>query len=168
VILTGAENEPLDELSDRGYGSLAALAGLVIVAVSVNISRILSYPHLPARAGATIAALLLILVTTMAALIPQAMRTLGIEVICFGLLCWLLQLRAASRMLLWRKEQKRPWYEAARGIALGQVQTVPFLVAGVLLRASRASGLYWLATGTILVFVLSMFNAWVLLVEILR
>jgi hypothetical protein len=33
-------------------GCSAALAGLVIVAISVNIARILEFPHLPARAAA--------------------------------------------------------------------------------------------------------------------
>ncbi len=149
-------------------GASAALAHLVIVAVSVNISRILSFPHLPARAGAAISTLILVLVASMAALIPQSAEACGIEVLCLGLVCWLLQLPAARQMLLFSKNQQRPWYEATRGITFGQVQTIPFIVAGALLVAASANGWYWLAAGTILVFVLSMFNAWVLLVEILR
>ena len=31
--------------------ALAALTGFVVVAISINLSRILSYLHLPARAG---------------------------------------------------------------------------------------------------------------------
>ena len=31
--------------------ALAALTGFVVVAISINLSRILSYPHLPTRAG---------------------------------------------------------------------------------------------------------------------
>ena len=31
--------------------ALAALTGFVVVAISINIARILSYPHLPTRAG---------------------------------------------------------------------------------------------------------------------
>jgi hypothetical protein len=30
---------------------LATLTGLVVVAISINLSRILSFPHLPTRAG---------------------------------------------------------------------------------------------------------------------
>jgi hypothetical protein len=106
-------------------GASAALAGLVIVAISVNISRILSFRHLPSRAAATIGTLLLILVASMAGLIPQSLEAFGIEMVFFGMVCWLQQLWAARQMLLVRRERNRPWYEAARGIALGQVQTIP-------------------------------------------
>jgi hypothetical protein len=51
-------------------GASPALAGLVIVAVSVNINSILKFSHLPARAGAAIGSLILILVASMAALVP--------------------------------------------------------------------------------------------------
>ena len=52
---------------------------------------------------------------------------------------------------------------------LGQIQVLPFIVGGVLLIAgSDASGFYWVAGGVITVFVFSVFNGWVLLVEILR
>jgi modulator of FtsH protease len=146
-------------------GASAALAGFVIVAISVNISRILSYPHLPARAGATIGTLMLILVTSMVALIPQGLRAFGIEVVGFGVCCWLLQLRAAQQMLL---VPGRPWYEAAQGITLGQLQTLPFIAGGAMLWASHDDGMYWLAAATVASFIFSMLNAWVLLVEILR
>jgi hypothetical protein len=149
-------------------GASAALAGLVIVAVSVNISRILSFPQLPARAAATISTLMLILVASMAALIPQSMEAFGIEVFVFGVGCWLLQLWDGRQMARAHKEWNRPWYEAVVGITLGQIQTLPFIVAGLMLAASDAAGLYWMAGGVISVFIFSMVNAWVLLVEILR
>ena len=38
-------------------GASASLAGLVFVALSVNINRILEYPQLPSRAAATIGTL---------------------------------------------------------------------------------------------------------------
>jgi modulator of FtsH protease len=73
-------------------GASAALAGLVIVAISVNVQRILEQPQLPSRGGATVAALVLILVTSMAVLIPQPSRVLGIEIVVFGIVVWPLQL----------------------------------------------------------------------------
>jgi hypothetical protein len=46
---------------------------------------------------------------------------------------------------------------------------VPVIVAGVLLLTSGASeGLHWLAAGIIVTLVTAVWNAWVLLVEILR
>jgi hypothetical protein len=51
-------------------GASATLVGLVIVAISVNLQRIIEQPQLPSRGGATVAALVLILITSMAELIP--------------------------------------------------------------------------------------------------
>lgn len=149
-------------------GASAALAGLVIVAISVNIAKIISFPHLPARAAATIGTLILILITSMTALIPQTIATLGAEVLVFSLICWLLQLWAARQMLIVRRERNRPWYESIRGMALGQIQVLPFIIgAGLLLRMNTA-GFYWISGGVIAIFIFSIYNAWVLLVEILR
>lgn len=149
-------------------GASAALAGLVIVAISVNIAKIISFPHLPARAAATIGTLILILVTSMAMLIPQGWILLGTEVIVFSLCCWFLQLLAARQMLIIRRQRNRPLYESVRGIVLGQVQTLPFIIGGIMLSVIDSNGFYWIAGGTIAIFIFSMYNAWVLLVEILR
>ncbi len=62
-------------------GASAALAGLVIVALSVNLDRILEHPHQPARAGAGNSRLMLILVNNMASVLSQRLRTWGIETI---------------------------------------------------------------------------------------
>jgi len=48
------------------------------------------------------------------------------------------------------------------------VQVAPFLVGGALLAGSNPSGLGRIAAGSLSVFVGSVLNAWVLLVEILR
>ena len=58
-------------------GAAAALAGLIIVAMTTNIRTVLSIPAMPSRAGATIASLVLIVVCTAAGLIPgQAIELL--------------------------------------------------------------------------------------------
>jgi hypothetical protein len=52
---------------------------------------------------------------------------------------------------------------------LGQVQVLPFIIGGILLLAGSGRGRYWVAAGSIAIFVFSVMNAWVLLVvEILR
>jgi hypothetical protein len=160
--------EPWENFIIAAAGASAALAGLVIVAISVNLEKIISYAHLPARAAATIGSLILILVVSMAALIPQGVSSLGIEIIVFGICCWLLQLWAAHQMLVFRRERNRPWHESFRGIVLGQIQTLPFIIGGIIFFIANVSGLYWIAGGVIAIFIFSMYNAWVLLVEILR
>ena len=52
-------------------GATAALAGLLIVAMSVNISTIMSSPTLPARAASSIAALVLAIVAGALGLVPE-------------------------------------------------------------------------------------------------
>jgi len=149
-------------------GASASLAGLVFVALSVNISRILQFSHLPVRAGATIATLILILVCSMAVLIPQPLVFLGIEILVFGICGWLVKARSAYRSIADRVKTQRPVFEAVFETVLGQVQVLPFMAGGVLLTAGDQSGFYWTAAGVIAVFVFSVFNGWVLLVEILR
>jgi len=79
-------------------GASATLVGLVIVAISVNLQRIIEQAQLPSRGGATVAALVLILITSMAELIPQSGAALAIKISVFGLLVWLIQLWSARQM----------------------------------------------------------------------
>ncbi len=148
-------------------GAAAALAGLIIVAMTVNIQTILSIPSMTSRAGATIASLVLIVVTAAAGLIPgQGIRYLGAEIVLFTAGAAILAVDSAVRML----RTAEPPYRGITGfkavLAIGQM--LPFAVGGVLLAADTDAGLYWLAGGILLVFIVSVANAWVLLVEILR
>lgn len=149
-------------------GASAALAGLVFVALSVNIQRILQYPQLPWRAAAAIASLILILVSSMAALIPQNQRWMGVEILVFGLMGWSLEVRSARRGFEARRRFQRPAYEAFLDLALGQLQTLPFIAGAILLVTGDPRGVAWVAAGILAVFICSALSAWILLVEILR
>src|ERR1700712_2186882 len=70
-------------------GASAALTGLLFVAVSVNIERILKFEGLPERALQTLLMLLSAVVVSLTALIPgQSSTVLGLELLieagCFG------------------------------------------------------------------------------------
>ncbi len=149
-------------------GAAAALAGLAIVAISVNVARILSHPRLPARAAATVGALIVALVVSLAALMPQSMAALALEVLAFGLAGWLLQLWSAARTVLARAEPRATRPQAILAVLLGQAQAAPILLGGALLMAGQAGGLPWLAFGILATFTGAALNCWVLLVEILR
>jgi len=149
-------------------GASAALAGLVFVALSVNIQNILRAPQLPTRAGATIAMLILILVCSMVTLVPQPPRPLGLEITAFALFGFYLQIVSARRSFLAQAVARRPLWEGLLNAATGQVQVLPFLAGGILVFLDSPRGLYWVAAGCISVFVFSVLNSWVLLVEILR
>lgn len=166
---SGYTTQPMwANFSTAAASASAALAGLVIVAISVNIARILQFPHLPFRAAVTIARLILILVTSMAALIPQGGQALGAEILVLATICWVLGLRSSRRSAKAHTELNRPRFESLLEAISGEVQVLPFLLGAVLLLAGRAEGYYAVATGVIAIFIFSTLNAWVLLVEILR
>jgi hypothetical protein len=149
-------------------GASASLVGLVIVAVSVNIRLILQQPHLPSRAGATIGALVLVLISSLAATIPQPLSALAGEVLGFSLLAWLHHLATARRGVMAGRSAQRPFYETAVAIALGQIQVIPYLIGTVMILSGAAGGAYWIAAGILATLAFAVFNAWILLVEILR
>ena len=53
-------------------------------------------------------------------------------------------------------------------IVIVVVQVLPFGIGAALLLAGADQGIYWVAVGVLFVFIGSVANAWVLLVEILR
>jgi hypothetical protein len=149
-------------------GASATLVGLVIVAVSVNIQRILEHPQLPSRGGATVGSLMLILTSSLLWLLPQPKSILGVEILICSLLVWMLQLWSARHMIMAFLESRRPFCEMAVGVAASQIQVIPFVIGGFGLWLGHNSGVYWIAFGCISALALSVFNAWILLVEILR
>ncbi|MBF4513232.1 hypothetical protein ITJ66_12145 [Plantibacter sp. VKM Ac-2885] len=147
-------------------GAAAALAGLIIVAMSVNIAKIIEIPAMPARAAATISSLVLIVVVAAAGLIPgQADVLYGVEVLILTGLALGFAIDAAVRIL---RHQDAGHGPRALKAAVPVLQVVPFAIGGVLLVLGSSVGLGWLAAGFILVFIGSVVGAWVLLVEILR
>lgn len=146
----------------------ATLVGLIIVAMSVNLQRILAFRQLPSRAASGIGLLMLSLCASMAVLAPQPATARAVEIVGFAALVWLIQVRAARRMLSAPMPERRPVPEMLFSIAVAQVQVLPFLVGGVELLGGGAGGAYWVAGGVVATFAGSVFNAWVLLVEILR
>lgn len=151
-------------------GAAAALAGLIIVAMTVNIGTILKMAVMPARAAATIGSLTLSVVVSVSSLIPgQAMWHLGAETLVFTIGALALAVVAGRQILRHRQGQegvsrRARFFKVA--VVIGQI--TPFLVGSVLLLAGEESGLYWNAAGIVLVFIGSVLSAWILLVEILR
>jgi hypothetical protein len=144
-------------------GAAAALTGLLFVAVSINLARILEYSHLPARAAESLLALVSVLFVTTFALIPrQSAEACGIEIGATGALVWAFQTLA----LLRTRKNRHQWYVVR--ILMNQLPPLPFVIAGIFLAGGRASGMYWLVPGTLLSFIAGIFGAWVLLVEIQR
>jgi len=147
-------------------GASAALAGLVFVAVSINLDRILKFPGLPERALETVLMLLIVVLVSIVGLIPgQSASALGWELTALSAI-----VGAAIYALptaLHRSEGARVNWLMGRW-ALRLLSTVPFLVGGLGLVFEAGGGLYWVAAGIVFAIAGGVANAWVLLVEILR
>ena len=110
--------------------------------------------------------MLLVVVVAGVVLIPgQPASTLGIEILIGTLVATVQHVIAIMRMA---SESKRPVATLVARSAVAAVQLVPLVVGSILLIASHASGLYWIAAGMILIIIGSVLSAWVLLIEIRR
>ncbi len=146
-------------------GAAAALTGLLFVAVSINLARILAVQHLPDRAGETLVVFGGALAVATFGLIPeQGPVALGCEVGATGLLVWGATVKSQWRA--YRYVEARQWL--ARRVIGTQLATLPFVVGGALLLRGSRSAMYWVVAGVLASFLSGMQNAWVLLVEILR
>src|SRR6478609_8654610 len=128
-------------------GATAALAGLLIVAMSVNIATIMQSKTMPARLAASIAALVLAITVC----------TLGAGVFQWHVIS-----------LVFRQPGVPTNYRVGQSVA-GVFPIVAFLLGGVLVVAGLgAAGLVAAAIGSILSIIAALLMAWVVLVELLR
>jgi hypothetical protein len=122
---------------------------------------------LPGRAGEALITLVGALVVTSAGLVPnQPPALFGAEIFAIGVFTLLVPLVIQLRSLKF-VEGLSPAKRWARSI-MSLAASLPFIVAGALLVLGSAAGLYWAAAGVIISLVAGVYNAWVLLVEILR
>lgn len=170
---------PMETLLPEGWGEFgvgaagatAALAGLLIVAISVNVKAILASRVATRGASSTIASLVLALVASLLILIPgQSLLGLGIELAVALVPAIAIQMRSIVSAAADR-------HSGDSGVTpgvlvaitgLATLQFAPFLIAVVLLVAGFGSGLVAVAAGIVLVVVASMMTAWAMLVEVLR
>jgi hypothetical protein len=148
-------------------GATAALAGLVFVALSINLTRIISLPGVAGRAGESIIILAGALIGALLALVPgQPPARLGLLFALLWLPVWgvptAIQIRAIRHRNYYRLH-----YAIVRFV-LYQATTLPLLLTALSLAGYLAGGLMWFAVVVLLSLIVALLNAWVLLVEILR
>jgi modulator of FtsH protease len=149
-------------------GSTAALAGLLVVAMSVNVAEIMGSRVTVAGARTTIASLVLAIAASLLILpAGQTRGGLGIPVLVLAVAASFVQV-AAIRTQGHAETEGMTTGVRAVSIGLAAAEHVPFLVGGVLLVAGADAGLWWLVVGIVAVVVSSMVNAWVLLIEVRR
>ena len=148
-------------------GASAALTGLVFVAVSINLEKVLSYPSVPGRAAESITQLFSVLIIASLCLVPnQSSPALGWELLLLGLGQWtlvgILQVRHRIR------HRGEPWHWIGTRVVFNTLASLPVGVAGISLLVHAGGGLYWLVPGILFSLIAGVCHAWVLLVEILR
>jgi MFS-type transporter involved in bile tolerance (Atg22 family) len=147
-------------------GATAALAGLLFVAVSINLERILEYTGLPERALETVLLLLEVLLISIIGLIPgQSHVALGAEIFVVTFLIGSVIGNLPTIQEITGSEP-RGWLVGRWTVRLAG--TVPLILGGLFVLAEAGGGLYWVAAGFVFAITGAVVNAWVLLVEILR
>jgi hypothetical protein len=153
------------ELFVATAGATAALTGLVFVAVSLNIERILKLPGLPERALQTLMMLLTPLIVSLVGLIPgQSATALGVELLVLGVLATYAIVQTLRRTIPGGREHQR----ASFHMAMTLPAAIPVVIGGASLIAGWGGGLYWIVAAIVCAILGASVNAWVLLVEILR
>jgi len=143
----------------------AALTGLLFVAVSLNIERILNFEGLPERAMQTLVMLLTPLIVSIAGLIPgQSKTALGVELLVLGVGSTCAIVQTLRRTI----PAGRNYQRAGFHLLITLPASVPLVVGGASLLAGRGGGLYWIVAAIAWAILGASVNAWVLLVEILR
>ena len=148
-------------------GAAAALAGLIFVGVSINLTKILSVSKLPSRAMLPLILLINILILSSLLLIPgQANVTAGCEVSILGCIVWILTTNIDLGIL---RQTSIPYKKQfIYNMILTQLAVLPFPVAGFILLLRGTEGEYWLVPGILISFLKAVIDAWVLLIEINR
>jgi modulator of FtsH protease len=156
-------------------GASAALAGLIFVAVSLNLTKVLALSHLPKRAFQALMVLMEILVVSSLALVPQPVPLFGGEAVLVTLPIWItvivLDLQTltiagkAEAVTIVGEDYRR---RAIERMMISQVAALLFVIGAVATFAFGLTGVYWLAPAILCSYLIALLDAWVLLIEINR
>lgn len=148
-------------------GASAALAGLVFVGVSINMTRILALPALPERAAQALTLLFSILIVSSVLLVPgQALWVVGVELVGIGMVIWYAAARVAFRSVHMVDPQYRRTVVLETGVV--EFATLLYPAAGLVLFFWGTVGFYLLVPAFLASFIVAIIDSWVLLVEINR
>jgi hypothetical protein len=158
--------EPWKDFNVAMAGASGALAGLAIVAASVNIGEIVKDNSLTARLASGVATLVLALIASALGLIPGLSTAVYGTVVLVAALVALAFHVVASRRIYENKDPANLVRPVKAGV--GFVPLVSYLAGAMLLMTDNATGLTYLAVASILAIISALLVSWVVLVEVLR
>jgi hypothetical protein len=145
----------------------AALAGLLFIAISINIRQIIAGPSLPSRAAQTLIMFVTPLIVALLLVVPgQGRVAAGLELLATGLVITVIHLYLD--LTAKRTKYDTPLRRMLTRVFPAMISCGCIAIAGGTLLATAGGGLYWLVPGAIVAIVFGLINTWVLLVEILR
>ena len=149
-------------------GASGALLGLVFVALSISVKKIISIENLTAVALQPIHLLLSILILSIFMLFPhQSYTVLGSEIVITGLVIWVITLISDIHIYenIAEVEKKKSYMV---NIVIAQVITLLIVTSGILIIASGQLGIHVLVFAIIFSFIRGVINSWAILVELNR
>jgi hypothetical protein len=145
----------------------ATLTGLVFVAASINLGRIIATPGLPTRVSESLLQFLQVFFICTAALIPrQPMAAFAGEVLAIALVSCAYQIVGQIRYARLKTGHPRNWL-VTRTVGTF-LASVPLFVTSAGVFLGMPAALYWLVPGFVFSFIAGVGNTWVLLIEIIR
>jgi hypothetical protein len=147
--------------------ALASLTGFVVVAISINLARIVSVESLSSRAGEALIGPVGAITATSLILIPeQAAWLMGGAVLAIGLV--LVGAPIVLQARSWRARKDATAVERIIRALMSEGLGLTFIIGGALLMPGGRAGLPWIAAGDVAFLVAVVLNSWVLMIEILR
>ena len=149
-------------------GASAALTGLVFVGISINLKKIMESSYLPNNALEALIAFVSTLFLAFLMLIPQqSFLADGIEVLCVGLLTWILM--TFLHMDTFRKAPTLYRHElVVHQFVIYHLAALSFVGASVSFLIWGVPGFYGIVAATFLSYLAAFVDTWLLVVEINR
>jgi len=139
-------------------GASAALAGLIIVAVSVRADQLIGLPQWWLRARNNTLSMISLTVGSFMVMLPQSPNMLGVELVVLNLLC---AVALPGRLVFYHLRNKTD-----ASIHIPVIAVLLYLVAaigGASLILREGGGLFWLAAAYAVYLFLAPYNAYLLL-----